>query len=102
MRILAVYSETLSGRWGWLRLRRSQIGIWHAIAERTPLPTVTICGGPITSEAFRTWEQAPLDALCPECERAITAASGSSEIDVPGRHHSRPSSDGNLVRRRQH
>ena len=78
MRIVAVYSANSGGRWNWLQRRRPQAVVWHAVAERTPPPTLTICGGPITSEAFRTWEQAPFDARCPECEQAVTAAQASA------------------------
>ena len=92
MRILAVHAATPSGLWGWIRHpRRPRTVVWHAVVERTPAPTITVCGEPVTSEVLRTWEQAPVDSLCPACEQAITAASGPpAETGVQERHPPSP------------
>ena len=100
MRILAVHAAPPRGLRGWIWPRRPRAFVWHAVVERTPAPTITVCGGPITAEATRTWEQAPVDSLCSECEQAIKAALRSSaEIEVQGRASAVPASTVRAVRR---
>jgi hypothetical protein len=47
---------------------------WHAIGETIPPPIKTVCGSPYTSEAHRTWDQAPPDDRCLECEGLVETA----------------------------
>ena len=97
VRVLAMYAQSPRDRWR--RPWRTPTGIWHAVTESTPAPTLTVCGRPITSEAYRTWEQAPTEGRCPDCQRAVAAVLGSEDGRVvpPVPSHGPPVVEGNAV-----
>jgi len=74
MRYLAVEEMARPGFWTSLRHRGSGAPTWHAVTESAPGPTTTLCGLPYTSEALRTWDQIPVAARCPQCERMVAGA----------------------------
>ncbi len=77
MRYLAVEEMARPGFWTSLRHRGSAVSTWHAVTESAPRPIKTLCGLPYTSEALRTWDQIPVAARCPQCERMVAGASGT-------------------------
>src|SRR5580704_2388172 len=73
MRYLAVPEMP---RRGWLvsLLRRNYwTPEWHAVADTSPTPTVTLCGSQYSSEAHWTWDQTMSGTRCPLCERLVPA-----------------------------
>ncbi len=54
--------------------RRSQMALWHALADSSPQAVDALCGFRYSLEAHRTWDQTLPDARCEQCDRLTAAA----------------------------